>query len=75
MERVGGEWEKGTGNKKHNWQVQNRQEVVKNSIGNGEAKELICSTCGYELCWGGNTGEGFIMVRDKGEKNGTTVVA
>ena len=29
---------KGTGNKKHKWQVQNRQGVVKNSIGNGEAK-------------------------------------
>ena len=27
-----------TGNKKHNWQVQNRQGDVKNSIGNGEAK-------------------------------------
>ena len=29
---------KGTGNKKHKWQVQNRQEEVKNSMGNGEAK-------------------------------------
>ena len=29
---------KGTGNKKHNWQAQNRQGKVKNSIGNGEAK-------------------------------------
>ena len=33
---------KGTGNKKHNWQVQNRQGEVKNSIGNREAEELIC---------------------------------
>ena len=32
---------KGTGNKKHEWQVQNRQGEVKNSIGNVEAKELI----------------------------------
>ena len=32
---------KGTGNKKYNWQVQNRQREVKNSVGNGEAKELI----------------------------------
>ena len=32
---------KGTGNKKHKWQVQNKQGEVKNSIGNGEAKELI----------------------------------
>ena len=31
---------KGTGNKKHNWQAQNRQVKV-NSIGNGEAKELM----------------------------------
>ena len=30
---------KGTRNKKYNWQVQqNRQEMVKNSIGNGEFK-------------------------------------
>ena len=32
---------KGTGNKQHKWQVQNRQGQVKNSIRNGEAKELI----------------------------------
>ena len=32
---------KGTGNKKHNWQVENRQGEVKNSIGNGETKELM----------------------------------
>ena len=38
------EWGKSTGNKKHKLQVQNRQEKVKNSIGNGEAKELICMT-------------------------------
>ena len=29
---------KGTGNKKHNWEVPNRQGEVKNSTGNGEAK-------------------------------------
>ena len=40
---------KGTGNKKHKWQVQNRQEEVKNSIGNGEAKEFICMTPRHEL--------------------------
>ena len=33
-----------TGNKKHKWQVENRQGEVKNSMGNGEAKELICMT-------------------------------
>ena len=44
---------KGEGNKKHNWQVENRQGEVKNSIGNGEAKELICTTHGHELSgWG-----------------------
>ena len=48
----GGEGEdgrKGTGIKKDNWQVQNRQGGVKNGIGNGEAKELICMTHGHEL--------------------------
>ena len=34
----------------------NRQGEVKNSIGNGEAKELICTTHGHELRRGGNTG-------------------
>ena len=45
---------KGTGNKKYNWQVQNRQGEAKNSIGNGKAKEFICMTHGHELrgdCW------------------------
>ena len=36
-----GEGGKGTGNKKHKWQVQNRQEEVKSSIGNGEAKLYV----------------------------------
>ena len=44
---------KGTGNKKHKWQVQNRQGEIKNGIGNGEAKELICITHGHELRTGG----------------------
>ena len=44
---------KGTGNKKHEWQVQNRQGEVKNSMGNVEAKELICTTHGHELTEGG----------------------
>ena len=38
--RMGG---KGTGNKKDNWSVQNRQGEVKNSKGNGEDKELTCN--------------------------------
>ena len=41
--------------------MQNRQGEVKNSIGSGEAKELIC-TLGYELRWGmvegGGAGQG-----------------
>ena len=45
-ERIG---VKSTGNKKHNWQVQNRHGDVKNSIGNGQAEELICKTHGHEL--------------------------
>ena len=47
---------KGTGNRKHRWSVQNRQGEVKNSIGNREAKELICTTHGHELGMGENAG-------------------
>ena len=47
---------KGIGNKKHKWQVQNRQGEGKNSVGNVEAKELICTTHGHELRAGGNAG-------------------
>ena len=53
--RAGG---KVTGTKKPKWQVQSRQEEVKNSIGNGEAKELICMTHGHELRWGNDDGKG-----------------
>ena len=58
MENVG----KGTGNKMHKWHVQNRQRGVKNSIGNGEAKELICMTRGHELMWE-NAGQGEVQGR------------
>ena len=54
---------KGTGNKKHEWQVQNRQGKVKNSMGNGEAIEFICMDNGHELRWengGGRWGIGNI---------------
>ena len=57
-----GEWGKGTGNKKHKWQVQNRHGEIKNSIGNGEAKKLICTTHGHELRGvnaGGKGGAGY----------------
>ena len=40
---------KGTEIKTHNWLVQNRQGEIKNSIGNGETKELIYRTHGREL--------------------------
>ena len=65
-ERERGDGGKGRGNKQHKWQVQNRQGKVKNSIGNGEAKELICTTHGHELrgdCW--KEGE-YWAERDKG---------
>ena len=51
-------------------QAQNRQEDVKNSIGSGEAKELICTTHGHELRGGGwiTGGNGGYWV--KGDKGG-----
>ena len=56
-----GEWErerdgKGIDNKEHKWQVENRQGEGKNSIGYGEAKELICMTHVHELK-GGECGQ------------------
>ena len=69
---------KDTGDKKHKWQVQNKQGEIKDSIGNGEAKELICKTHGHELR-GAGVGECWWVVQggggEKGEKNGTTVIA
>ena len=41
--------EKVQGLRNTNWQVQNRQGEVENSIGNGEAKQFICMTQGHEL--------------------------
>ena len=32
---------------------------VNNSMGSGEAKELICTTHGHELRWGNMGGRGF----------------
>ena len=54
-----GNGRKGTGNKKHKWQVQNRQREVKNSRGNRKAKELICMTHGHELSRGGGNAGGW----------------
>ena len=68
MERYQWEGGKDTGNKKHKWQVQNRQDEVKNSMRNGEAKELTYMTHGHELrC--GNAGRGWVQGRgNKGQK-------
>ena len=71
----GGEWGKCTGNKKHNWQIQNRQGEVKNSIRNGEAKELICMTHGHELRGGMWVGGWCTVEGNNGRENGTTVIA
>ena len=72
----GGQCRKGTVNKKQNWQSQNRQEEVKNSIGNGEAKELVCMTHGHELSGGILERRSYSAEGDKGKKkNWTTVVA
>ena len=49
---------KGTENKQHKWQVENRQGEGKNSIQNVEAKELISMTHGHELKWGNGGGRG-----------------
>ena len=61
MGRVRRKGEKVQGLRSTNWQVQNRQGDVKNSIGNVVAKELICTTHGHELSKGnagGNRGFG-----------------
>ena len=76
-----GEWEgerggKGTGNKQHKWWVENRKQEIKNSTGNGEAKELICITHGHELRWGNDGGRDVTGQRGiNGRKNGTTIIA
>ena len=51
--------------------------MVKNSIGNGEAKELICMTHEHELSVGGNAGGREVHGggESRGEQNGTTVIA
>ena len=56
---------KGTGNKKHKWQVQNRQGEVKKGIGNGEDKDLIGTTYGHELRGGDAGGKGCRVVGEK----------
>ena len=58
---------KGTGNKKHNQYVQNRLGDVKNSIGRGEAKELICTIHERELR-GAGSGECWLELGCRGIK-------
>ena len=68
-EREGENGRKGTGNKKHKWQVENRQGEVKKNIANGEAKEFTCMTHGHELR-GEYWREGSGWRRIKGRKMG-----
>ena len=44
--------EKVQGIRSINGRYKNRQGYVKNSIGNGDAQEVICMTHGHELRWG-----------------------
>ena len=49
--------------------VENRQWEVENSIGNVEAKELICTTHGHEVRGEWNAGgRGYRAEGNKGEK-------
>ena len=58
-----------TGNKQHKQQVENKQGEVKNSMGNGESKELTCMTHGYELRQKNDSGRGYAGWRGiRGEK-------
>ena len=65
---------KGTENKQHKWQVENRQGEGKNSVGNVEAKELISMTHGHELQAGNVGGRGRAGWSGEGG-NGTTIIA
>ena len=71
----GGEGGKGTENKQHKWQVENRQGEGKNSIGNVEAQELICMTHGHELQGGNVGGRGCAGWSGAKGGNGTNVIA
>ena len=61
---------KGTENKQHKWQVENRQGEGKDSIGSVEARELICMTHAHELSGGGGNagGRGWKVKGVKGRK-------
>ena len=66
---------KGTENKQHKWQGENRQGESKNIIGNVEAKELISMTHGHELQGGNVGGREWAGWSGVGGGNGTTVIA
>ena len=56
--------------------VQNRQGEVKNSIGDGEAKELTCTTHGHELRWGDCLERRGVLGRGvQRGKIGTTIIS
>ena len=69
--------EKVQGIRSLNCRYKNRQGEYKNSIGNGEAKELTSTTHGLDKGGGGDcwTEGGYLAERGKGGKIGTTVVA
>ena len=71
----GAEKGKGTENKYHKWQMENRQGESKNSIGTVEAKELISMTHGHELQGGNVGGKGWAGWSGMKGGNGTTVIA
>ena len=52
---VGGEWGKGTGNKKYKWKAKYRQRETLRIVWE-MAKELKCTTHGHELRWGNDGG-------------------
>ena len=70
--------ENDAGIKKHNYQVQNRQGDVKNSIGNGEAKEFISMTHGDELSEvgssGGKRGTGWMEAKGENWDNCNNII-
>ena len=73
--QLGGEWGKGTENKQHKWQAQNRQGEVKNSIENVKPKNLYARRMDMNQrrdCW--REWE-YLVEGGKGGKFGTTVIA
>ena len=77
MERYQWGGGKDTGNKKHKWQVQNRHGDIKNSIGNGVAKDLICRTHRHELregIAGGNGGTWWRRAKRKNWENCNNII-